>query len=243
MFNIIICDDNEIFARYEEKLIRNILETNVKDEYKIYLYFSREELLSNNDNLCDIDLILMDVELGDNNGIDILKNINNIDQTVVAIVSSFIDYAPEGYKVKAYRYLLKSSSAFEEGLREIIEYAYGKFCKSQRRIFQYEFREKKLLFTFNDLIYVESKLHYLYFHFKEKEQVYSIRKTLDEIEKELECSIFLRVHKSILVNVNYIKDIRKYEVELFNGTMLSVAQGKYEDVIMRYGHYIGEQYD
>lgn len=245
MFRVTICDDNRIYAEYEKELVKGILDELGIVSRSITIFENGQEILCNPKMLLDCNLLLMDVEMQGKNGIEVLREIERHQHLAIAIVSSFIDYAPEGYKVNAFRYLLKSSVNLSEGLREVVEYAAEIAKVREEQKITLEFREKRLSFSIDDLIYVESKLHYTYFHIMDvgETNTYSLRNTLDVVEQKLNNKKFIRIHKSQLVNAQYITDVRRYEVVLNTDKVLTVAQGKYDEVMLKYARYIGEGND
>ena len=82
-------------------------------------------------------------------------------------------------------------------------------------------------------------MHNLYFHINSREEkIIKIRKKLDEIEKEIDDRRFIRVHKSYLVNVSYIREIKccKAQLTVWN-TMIPIPKEKYRTVKTKYKNW------
>lgn|GEM_PF-4297766 len=88
--------------------------------------------------------------------------------------------------------------------------------------------EKKILSfgDINDLVYVESKLHDLIFHYKSKKM--NIKGKLSDVEEILYQDKFKRSHQSYLINTDYISKIKRYEVTLYDGSSIPISKSKYE---------------
>lgn len=79
-------------------------------------------------------------------------------------------------------------------------------------------------FTEEDILYAESRNHRVFLYFSGKstfeEESSYLYARLDDIEKILQRTKFLRVHKSYLVNMRYIMECTNYKVLLANGIVL-----------------------
>ncbi|WP_286184103.1 response regulator [Clostridium sp. CCUG 7971] len=105
MIKIAICEDEKETQILIEDYLNNILK-NINVEYEIQKYISGEELLEC--NLKDIDILLLDIQMGQINGMDTARKIREVDNKMeIIFITSLIDYVQEGYEVRAYRYLLK----------------------------------------------------------------------------------------------------------------------------------------
>ena len=100
-------------------------------------------------------------------------------------------------------------------------------------------REGDVNLTKDNFVYAESELHYVGIWVLENDalQKYSLRITLDGLEKQITVSDIWRIHKSFLVNAIYVKTIRRYGVNLTTGNILSVSQAKYNVVQQKYMEY------
>lgn len=101
-------------------------------------------------------------------------------------------------------------------------------------------REGTIRLTTKNFVYAESELHYVgIWVLKDGAlQKYSLRVTLDNLEKQITLPNIWRIHKSYLVNATYVKKLRRYEIELITGRNLSVSQAKYDLVQQKYTEYI-----
>ena len=85
----------------------------------------------------------------------------------------------------------------------------------------------------NTIIYVASQGHKLEMHIQteKKREVRVVREKLDDLEKRLSGSNYLRVHKSFLVNGDYIQNICRYEVLLSSGRKIPISKSRYKEVL------------
>ncbi|WP_270507668.1 LytR/AlgR family response regulator transcription factor, partial [Paraclostridium sordellii] len=105
MIRIGICEDEKEIQDLIETYLHSILKS-VNIDYEIKKYNLGEELLES--NLKEIDILLLDIQMGQINGMDTARKIRELDNKMeIIFITSLIDYVQEGYEVRAYRYLLK----------------------------------------------------------------------------------------------------------------------------------------
>lgn len=135
-------------------------------------------------------------------------------------------------------------------IRELIEEygrTEGKHIKVKECTAEAMDEERKAVFPFvegnielelNRIIYIETDRHKNIFHTVDAD--YGLYKKLDEIEAELAPFGFLRVHKSFLVNMQYVEKINSYILRLTTGKEISVPKSRYPYVKREYAIYKGE---
>lgn len=105
-----------------------------------------------------------------------------------------------------------------------------------RQDLPYSFVEGDKKLRIEDIMYIESSRHKVFFH--TTKGIYSIYKKLNEIEMELSEFDFLRIHQSFLVNMRYIHKINSYILTLKNGKELSVPKSRYQEVKKQYANHL-----
>lgn len=148
---------------------------------------------------------------------------------ILIFISTFIEYAPSGYKVNAFRYILKEQLDFllDEALSEAL-YKLG----LTRLSFPMKFIGDEYSSTvFTDTVtYIESRLHEVHFHFIDRTDTKYVYATLNSIEEQLGNHSFLRIHQSYLVNLQYFLDAKNYRAKLINNIELSISQKLFSKV-------------
>lgn len=120
-------------------------------------------------------------------------------------------------------------------LRQLVEGNLQKQFNS-KDILTFPFREGERCLTLHQIVYVESKLHRLYFHLEDG-QTRTMYGILNEWEEKMCNDDFLRIHQSYLVNMRYIQEISGYEVYLEKGTKLTVPRTRYRQVREKFMAY------
>ena len=112
MLSIAICDDEEYFRITEKQLILKYM-AGKNCECMIDMYESGKELLALRSAISQYNIIFLDVNMEEIDGIETAKEIRKITKDVfIVFVTAFITYALEGYKVDAVRYLIKDHESF-----------------------------------------------------------------------------------------------------------------------------------
>ena len=241
MFRIALCDDNEEFLYMEQKIIMQYMKIN-KIEYQVDLFYSGQELLNLGNRVNRYHLIFLDVEMKMLDGIETAKKVRETSNVPIAFVTAYLSYSLDGYKVNAVRYILKEMGNFRVSIYECLDFIIGQYNKNQKSILKFNFREMEKEINLQNLVYIESHLHYCYFYIKEGEKlnVYTKREKLDEIERQIYNESFLRIHKSFLVNASYIINVKRYQVQLSIDKSLLIAQSKYLEVEKGYLDFCGK---
>ena len=106
---LMICDDNAAFAR---ELRRRIEDICAYEDWPLdCLIFEKPQDVLNAD-LYGVKAAFLDIEMPGGNGIELAKQLRiKHPEMILVFVTAYIEYAPSGYKVDAFRYLLKSKVA------------------------------------------------------------------------------------------------------------------------------------
>ena len=178
--NIIICDDrisdrknlSDLLSDYGEK--KNY-------EFAITEYDSGEQLCEEQSALEACQILFLDINM---QGMDGLKTAMRIKEKYpklpVVLVTAYMNYALDGYKVKASRFLLKDNLA--DTIEECMDDLIAEINKN-RRILEFRFVEGTIKLYADDIIYIETELHKNVFY--TEKGTFQIYKKLDELEKEL----------------------------------------------------------
>lgn len=235
MLKIAIYDREKFFQEKTKNILENYL-NRINIIFKIDTFDSENDFNTIiSDDFC-YDVIYISSEYYDSNFIDIVNKLRNKEcKTYIIFVTSCIDYLIEGYKLDVIRYIEKNDDNYNKSVCESIDAVINKIGINKQ---YFKFIEEKKYIPVEDILYVESKLHKLYFYVQEKEIcVYTIYNKLDDVEKILINYNFLRIHQSYLVNVKYIKEIKNYMVILKNEIKLVIPKSKYKRVKNMYYQY------
>ena len=156
MIHVLLCDDNAPFLETLRSEIRRILKAH-KIEGVIHMYSCVEEIPEHLLSDCDIYFLDVDLERKQYTGIDLAKRIreNNSD-AIIVFATNFIEYAPEGYEVQAFRYLLKRN--IQSKLKECLLQTISKL-QTDRESIQINISGEIITIPLVDILYIESQGH------------------------------------------------------------------------------------
>ncbi len=229
---ICLVDDESSQLDLLNSLIQKWASKNGVD-VNISFYSSSEEMLFECEGVFPYDIILLDIQMGEMNGLKLGKKIRETDQTVMIVfVSGIADYVYEGYEVQALRYLLKPVK--EEKLYELLSYVQSKVKnKKSYLIFSLSGEKKKL--CFDNIIYFESLGHYITIHSTKGE--FDYKYGIGMLWDNLNGTDFVRTHRSYIVNLKYVEKINKSECELNNQEKIPLSRNSYKLVNKKFIDY------
>jgi two-component system LytT family response regulator len=190
------------------------------------------------------DLVLLDVQMGDYNGFDVVREIGPERMPMVIFVTAYDEYAVRAFELNAADYLLKPFD--EERLRQSIERARERWAVKSQGAFSRQLQAlleatkeswpKRFVirngecFEFvpvDSLDWVESANNYVQLHCGSKTHL--MRETLSGLEKKLDPRKFVRIHRGRIVNVSRIRAAHVmmngvHELELQGGLRLATGR-------------------
>ena len=229
MLSILICDDDANMIAEMQSTTESVLkEANVKAKILTFPDAASisEQILSN----CDIALLDIDFDGAAYNGMDIARKIRALGaDTVIIFVTNFIEYAPAGYEVRAFRYILKRN--LDTDLKAILPLALKQLNQETLPI---QVNGEIIKVPLDDILYLEVQQHNVTVVTRKvmpdrKQKKYNFYASLSDLEERLEPLGFLRIHKSYLVNMKHLKKFQCREAMLDNGMTLRVGEKSYAE--------------
>ena len=222
-YRIAICDDEQNQIEYITSIVAS-WSAHEGHGCEIRTFASAEAFLFEYEEDKAYDILLLDVEMKNMNGIELAKRIRkDNNRAEIIFITSHFEFVGEGYEVDALHYLIKPISA--EKLMQVLTKAAEKLSvEPPSVVISCEGETVKLYEA--DILYVESFLHYIVIHTKDKE--YKIKENMSVFENRVS-DYFYRIHRSYLVSLKYITRISRTSVSIGN-TELPLSRGKYDDI-------------
>ena len=192
-------------------------------------------------------ILFLDIELPDGKGIDILDKIDAQYHFETIFTTSHDSYAIEAFRKNAVDYILKPVSKklvqdallkVEKRLQHYKKLKEASLLKQKLKTLEQHEETKFLLTTkegmqivkAKDIVRVESIRNYSCFYLKNAKKIIS-SKTLSSFEDKLSENQFFRVHRSTMINLNYIQSIKQdkqkgYVVVMNDDTEIEIARRK-----------------
>jgi two-component system, LytTR family, response regulator len=240
MLRLLIVDDEPVARRRLRRLVREIGDIDIAGEAG-----------DGNSAVSAIrtlkpDIVLLDVQMPEMDGFQVLKSIGRETLPAVIFVTAFDQYALRAFEVHALDFLLKPVSA--EKLAGAVERARTRIAErrgatvdprvlallddlaSRRRFLSrlpVKLRGKLVVIDLADVDWIEAADNYVTLHVGGN--AYPARETMSRLERELDPERFVRIHRSAIVQVDRIKELLPdfhgdFVVVLRNGARVTLSR-------------------
>lgn len=239
MLNIAICDDDLIFASRIETMLLEISGNRLID-MDIEVYSDGCELWKDVSSGKVFDLLYLDIEMVQLNGIDVAKKIRENNTSVIIIyISNYDNYFIELFEVEPFRFIKKPVD--EKIFLSYFDKAYDRIIQDEA-YFEYKFNKIPHKILMKDIIYFESSGRLIKVLNKNGEGKFYGK--LNILERQLQSGkiSFLRIHQSYLVNYGFIKEISFSKVVLMDGTELQISEDRQKAIRTRYNELLGGEF-
>ncbi len=226
---IAIIDDEPI----NRLVLKKIITEKCKDK-KIIIEDGIIESSISKINELKPDILLLDIELKNGTGFDILNELNYNPEVI--FTTAYEKYALQAIKAHAADYILKPIEE-NELYQALVRCAnkikqQTKTAQSNDLFFEISTNEGKSYINVNDILCFEGSGSYTYLTTKDEKIL--ISKNIGDIESELEKTVFFRTHNSFIINMKHIKGFeikRSGIITLNNEQIIPVSQRKKKDFI------------
>ena len=227
MLDIAICDDDNSFAGGLEKTLCR-MEKTYGLKFEIDVYQDGCSLVKEVMSGKRYDIICMDIQMREMDGVEAARQIRKLDRVVELIyVTSYDSYMKEVFEVTPSGFIVKplNQKEFETTFCRVMRTVIGQDAYYR---FRYKKEEYKLLIR--NILYFTSDLRKTYI--VEEGGRYMEYRKLNDISKNLgqENGMFVRIHKSDLVNYRHIVRFSYDTVKLSNGEVLPVSSHRKQEV-------------
>lgn len=246
--DILIVDDEELARR------ALILELRGRPQVGSIVQASDARAAFNQINISEFDVIFLDIQLPEMNGFGLIARLGLKQMPPVIFVTAHEAFALPAFEVQALDYLLKpfSSARFDEAFRRAVRAT--KLSRDTsgsgggdelhledskgRTPNQLQIKSAGLtrMLSLEDVHWVEASGSYVRIH--ADEQVHLLRSSMAAIEERFDSSKFVRVHRSAIVRIASIAEMRHvvrgdYELLLVNGDRVRVSRRRRSEFFER----------
>lgn len=221
MLKIAICDDEKVERDYLNKIL---IEWNKDIEY-IRLFESAESFLFDYVENKAYDILLLDIQMKEMDGIELAKKIRSQNEDIqIIFITGYSDFMAEGYEVSALHYLMKPVS--KEKLFDVLDKALKNLNKTEKVILV-DVEGISTRIKLNDIVSVEASGHKMIVNTSAEK--YIVKKTIKEMQHILGDD-FVRCHRSYIVGIKHIQKITKTDVILEDQIAIPLSRRLYNDV-------------
>lgn len=219
-YRIAICDDKQEDREYVQQLTARWAQQR-GNQVEMTEFCSAEQFLFS----CpqpDFDLLLLDIEMGEMDGVSLAKQVRRTNELMqIVFITGYSDYITEGYEVAALHYLIKPVK--EEKLFAVLDRAVERLHKNTK-VLTLETAEEMVRVPLYQVSALEVQRNYVTVHAR---QDYTVKKSLSELMEQLD-ERFFRVGRSAVVNLNDISRVTRSDIYLTDGRIIPLPRGAYD---------------
>jgi DNA-binding LytR/AlgR family response regulator len=179
------------------------------------------------------DILFLDIKMPGLSGFEVLAELPEEDQPVVVFTTAFADYAPRAFDIQACDYVMKP---FDEDRVFLALDRAKEALRNQLRRARSPFRitvadgRRNVRLCADEVVWMAAEDNYV--RICCGRETLLVRSTLNKLERNFKRDVLLRVHRSWIVNVNRVKEIRQsrnyqYTLVLSDGTAI-VSSRRYK---------------
>lgn len=215
--NFIICEDEQILANHYIKLINNYM-MNYDIEYKIHLYDRYGNNFKNKiSKINGNKIFILDIKTKEGSGVTATKEIREeLDDwnSMIIIITSYTEYKYEliGKRLMVLDFINKNNNP-DKRLKEDLNICMKNLDNKQNSL-NFKYKGLVRVINYKDIVSIEKEQDSKRCIINTKDNKYYIQGTLNNIKKKLD-NRFIKTHRSLLVNVDYIDYFKQSTNELF----------------------------
>lgn len=222
-YKIAICDDCDVDRQY---ILNMVTLWGERSGHIVHIdaFSSAENFLFHYAEESDYDILMLDIEMGEMDGVTMAKKLRKENDTVqIVFITGYSDYILEGYEVAALHYLMKPVKT--EKLCAVLDRAAQKLAKNEK-VLNFEVAGEMIRVPIYQIRYADVFGNYVTIHASSD---VTVKMTLSELEKQLD-ERFYRAGRSCIVNLSQISRVTKAEIKLSDGTAIPLPRGAYDGI-------------
>lgn len=237
--NIAICDDSETDALAARKVIRNTL-NHLKQEAEIEYYFNAKDiqnkLLKGKEPL---DLLILDIDMPGISGLELAGALraNNL-KLLIIFLSNHEEFVFKAVEFQPFRYIRKIKLETEMPIAIQSAVNIIKINSDKQIVLNTDDGEMKVMVS--DIMYFETDGRKLAVWLSNERKLL-INKTIIDLQELIAKENFISIHRSCVVNTDYVKNMHDTILTMKNGQQLAVSRRKYKDIKRQILNLWGEQ--
>lgn len=232
MINILIYDDNQMDIEQLLQCIDTFF-IKVNLQYQTHICKNKKDLIQ---NITKADLLFLDMEINNENGIDIGLELENIKHDCrIIITTNYSKYAIDGYKIHADRYFIKPINQLEFNIE--MNAIIKKYIKKSLGFYDEKISSYKIFVK--DILYIEflnrkSNVHTI------GGNIITTNCTLKYWYDKLNTYGFAYSYKAYLINFEYISAFNKNEIVLINNETIPLSRHYKKEFDQKYNDFLHE---
>lgn len=213
--NILIIDDDIEFT----ETLKKDLFYHFCHHYEDVNFVTSTKALTNIDSLDNINIAFIDIDLPEKDGISFAKDFKkNCPKTILVFISSHVHLVHNTLVTHPFYFIRKT--IYEQDIKTFFELINN--ISDSKKTLDLLCNGEHIRIFVDDIIYIESQGHKLYIYTTQK--VLHDRRTLKEILLDLPSEDFIQIHKSFIININFVTKITTNSLILNNSFSLKIGR-------------------
>lgn len=235
MLRLAICDDSPNAVEQIEKYIDII--KDIRIEYDVFFRPDELEHYKYTQQI-EYDIYILDIEMGDINGLQLAKKLRNASPySLIIFLTSYSEYVYDVFNVVTFDFIIKplTFERFYYTLHKAAEY-----LGMAKVVFTFTYRKNSYSIPCQSISYIEKEGRKAYIH-TNGDKIYQCNLTLSEIWEKLNAKMFSPIHISCIVNLAEIIKIERDELTLKSGELLYIGRNYRQEIKLRHLKFLREQ--
>lgn len=230
---IAICEDNREHAEILAGMVNHWAK---KEDMQVSIgyYQSAEQFLFCMKDEPPYDLAFLDIQMSKINGLQLARMIREEDRLIFLVFTTALKkYAPKGYEVSAFRYLIKPLQ--EDEVFQALSAASQMLEVRKKEAIIVTQSDKSRRVFMDDIYYIEVDNHHIILHLRD--ETIRFKAKLKELETQFKEPQFCKCHRSYIVNMKYAGRISREGVEIDGKKTLPISKSRWEALNHCYMEY------
>ena len=226
---LVVDDDQEFSSKF------NIhLETFLKGIFKDFHIIEINENFDDFSQYHDIDLLFIDIDLKDLNGINIIKRLqmDKVDYPII-YVSSRQELVFSSLTTQPFYFVRKQN--LENDLKELFKLL-NIYYKKTMKMITFDYYGRKTCIFLKDIHYITSFGHDI--SIVCDQETYTYRSSLKDVLKLIDSPVVTQVHRSYAVSLMYVKEVDKNNIILNDETCITIGKKYADEFMFQYKEYL-----
>lgn len=221
--HIVVCEDEKIYQNSIQGNIELWIQRTHHADVKANFFSSSEDLLERWNKGLKADIFFLDIIHNEMNGMEVAKQIHETDKSVsIVFVTNSDAFVKDGYEVRAFRYLNKP--ILYEDIALCLEVAYKQYTLSHNEYLIISDARRRIALRHSEILFVEAQSPYTVIHMQGRSEPIKLRYRFLDLIPKLPEELFIPCHRSYLVNIIYVRVVKRNVVILSTEAELSVSR-------------------
>lgn len=226
--NIVICDDNESDALAAKEVIKQtVQELHIKTDYDYYLNAAETEcrFLVKKE---PADILILDIDMPEVSGLELAEKLRAENMNLIIIfLTNHEEFVFKAFEFQPFRYIRKMRIETEMPLAIRSAVKVIEANKDRQVVLNTDNGEMK--FMISEIMYYETEKRKISVHLKNGNNLL-VNKKITEMQNLINKDSFIMIHRSCVVNADYVKNIINGIIVLDNDEKLIISRPRYKAV-------------